>query len=163
FDSIGVEHDFSKLIQHFVENKVFADEGNHLYFRYRIFLGFFIAHRMQQSPDFLLWLLTDFRFANFISEFDIYFGLSRGDLSTLEFFGREFGRLSGDLEKELEPLGSTDRFEKLSIPALKEADADQFTAQIERQLTGNTSAEARDEALSGEMQAIEDVKPDRAR
>lgn len=148
FDSIGVEHDFTKLIGHFVENKVFADEGNHLYFRYNIFLSFFIAHRMQQSRNFLEWILSDFRFANFIAELDIYFGLSRGDLETLEHLGVQFATLTAAVATFLAPLASTDRFEKLSIPAARKTDADEFTESIRRQLTETTSVEERDQAIS---------------
>ncbi|WP_338156393.1 metallophosphoesterase [Bradyrhizobium elkanii] len=148
FDSIGVEHDFSKLIRHFVENKVFADEGNHLYFRYNIFLSFFTAHRMQQSKEFLDWLLSDYRFANFISELDIYCGLSRGDLGTLEVLGQKFSILTAALETFVKPLASTDRLEKLSIPAARKTDTEEFTESIRLQLTEETSPEARDKAMA---------------
>jgi hypothetical protein len=159
FDSIGVEHDLSRLIRHFIDNRVFADEGNYLYFRYKIFLTFFIAHRMQQSPDFLTWMLTEFRFTSFISELDIYCGLSRVDISTLEFLGQEFAGLSATLEKQVEPLAWTDRLEKLSIPAAKKTDTEEFTSNIQRQLTDDTSARARDEALSSDKDDAQDVKP----
>lgn len=156
FDSIGVEHDFPKLIRHFVENKVFADEGNHLYFRYNIFLSFFTAHRMQQSKQFLDWLLTDYRFTNYISELDIYCGLSRGDLETLEVLGQKFAVLTVALETFVKPLTSTDRLEKLSIPAARKTDTDEFMESIRRQLTEDTSPEARDRALA-------EPSPDEAR
>ena len=39
FDGIGLEHDFQKLISHFVDNRVFSVENNHIYFRYNIFLS----------------------------------------------------------------------------------------------------------------------------
>lgn len=159
FDSVGVEHDFSKLIQHFIENKIFAHEGNFVFFRYNIFLAFFIAHRMKESREFLLWLLADFRYVRYISEFDIYFGLTRGDLLSLEFIGQHFQALSAEWDKAVKPFGWEDRFEKLSIPAAKKTDMDEFTAGIERQLTGDDSAEARDRALGGEEGKDLDVKP----
>ncbi|WP_157088507.1 hypothetical protein, partial [Bradyrhizobium jicamae] len=134
FERIGVEHDLTKLIRHFVENKVFADEGNFLYFRYNIFPSLFIAHRMRESSVFLQWLLEDYRFTNFVSELDIYFGLSRGDAHTLEFLSERFRELSESFESEVRPLALTDRLEKLSIPAAKKTDTEEFTASIQRQL-----------------------------
>jgi hypothetical protein len=56
-----------------------------------------------------------------------------------------------------------DRLEKLSIPAAKKTDTEEFTSNIERQLTGDTSAEARDEALSSDEEPRHDVKPHRER
>lgn len=159
FDRIGVEHDYSKLIQHFVENKVLADEGNYLFFRYNIFLAFFVAHRMQQSAEFLQWLLVDFRYINFTAELDIYFGLSRRDLLSLEFIGQQFAALSAQWDEEVKPFGWADRLENLSIPAAKKTDMEEFTASIERQLTGDGSPKARDEALGGEDKTPSDVRP----
>jgi hypothetical protein len=163
FDRIGVEHDFSRLIQHFIENKVFADEGNHLFFRYNIFLAFFVAHRMQQSSEFLQWLLVDSRYINFTSELDIYFGLSRRDLLTIEFIGQQFKSLSAQWDETVKPFGWADRLEKLSIPAAKKTDMQEFTASIERQLTGDDSPEARDKALGGDDHIPEDVRPRKVR
>jgi len=158
FDGIGVEHDYSKLIRHFIDNKVFADEGNSMYFRYNIFLSFFIAQQMQQSQEFLTWMLHDQRYTSYINEFDIYCGLSRQDINTLEFFSGEFGRLSATLEELVKPLSWTDRLEKLSIPAAKKTDTEDLTRSIEKQLTGITSASERDDAMSNTMQET-DVKP----
>jgi hypothetical protein len=163
FDRIGVEHDFSRLIQHFIENKVFADEGNYLFFRYNIFLSFFIAHRMQQSYEFLQWLLIDFRYINFTSELDIYFGLSRRDLLTIDFIGQQFKSLSAQWDETVKPFGWADRLEKLSIPAAKKTDMEEFTSSIERQLTGDDSPEARDKALGGDDQVPENVRPRQVR
>jgi len=64
FDHLGQEHDLSKLIGHFVQNKVFAHEGNSVFFRYNIFLSFFIAHRIQQSQAFREWLLESHRYTD---------------------------------------------------------------------------------------------------
>jgi len=157
FDSIGLEHDYSKLLRHFVDNKVFADEGNSLYFRYKIFLSFFIAHQMSRSEDFRKWLLEEYRYTSYISEIDIYCGLSRQDTAMLEFFGAEFAKLSTQLEAIVKPLAWTDRLEKLAIPAIKKADKNGFTDSINRQLTGNMPTEQRDEALDHAEDP--DVKP----
>lgn len=163
FDRIGVEHDFSKLIQHFVDNRVFAQSGNQLYFQYNIFLSFFIAHRMLQSPEFLQWLLVDFRYISYIAEFDIYFGLSRRDEFTIDFLGRQFADLSSLWDEAIKPFGWADKLEKLSIPAAKKTDIAEFTSSIERQLTGDDSPAARDQALEEGQQMAVDIRPQRAR
>lgn len=158
FEGIGQEHDHSKLIRHFIEARVFADEGNSIYFRYNIFLSFFIAHRMQQSITFRRWMLEDHRYANYISEFDIYCGLSRQDEETLEFFGKEFAEFEAKLEALVTPLSWTDRLESLSVPAAKKTDVEEFTSSIEKQLTTASPAE-RDEALSAAKPESENLKP----
>jgi hypothetical protein len=157
FESIGLEHDFSKLLRHFVDNKVFDDEGNSLYFRYNIFLSFFIAHRMLRSEDFRKWLLDEHRYTSYISEIDIYCGLSRQDVEMLDFFSAEFAELSAQLEAIVKPLAWTDRLEKLTIPAVKKADIDSFADRINRQLTSDMPPQERDEAMEQRDQPA--VKP----
>ncbi len=161
FDEIGLEHDYSKLLLHFVDNKVFAHEGNSLYFRYNIFLTFFIAHRMLRSDEFRRWLLDDHRYTNYISEIDIYCGLSRQDLGILEFLSKEFVSLSAQLAELVKPLAWTDRLEKLTLPAPKKADKNSFTDNINRQLTSNMPAEERDEVMEHGEQP--EVKPTSSR
>jgi hypothetical protein len=159
FEGIGQEHDHGKLIRHFIDAKVFADEGNSIYFRYNIFLSFFIAHRMQQSVSFRKWMLQGHRYVNYISEFDIYCGLSRQDEETLEFFGSEFAAFEAELEALLTALSWTDRLETLSVPAVKKTDVEAFTKSIETQLTKAASPEERDEEISKQVADKEDVKP----
>jgi predicted phosphodiesterase len=121
FNDLGMDHDLQKLIEHFVSIKVFSHEGNAVYFRYNIFLSFFIAHRMGQSSDFRKWLLEEHRYTNYITEIDIYCGLSRGDADIIEFFATEFQILSDKLEGYVRPLTWTDRLEKLHFrPPKKE-------------------------------------------
>jgi hypothetical protein len=159
FDSIGIEHDCQKLISHFIENKMFALAGNSIYFKYNIFLYFFTAHRMQQSVDFKQWVLGNHRYTNYITEIDIYCGLSRQDESIIEVFADEFSRLAEKLESYVRPLAWTDRLEKLTIPAVKKDDIKAFTDGITRQLTSNMPPEKRDEAVPGH-DASPDVRPD---
>lgn len=159
FEGIGQEHDYGKLIRHFIDAKVFADEGNSIYFRYNIFLSFFVAHRMQQSQTFRKWMLDDNRYANYISEFDIYCGLSRQDEETLEFFGKEFAGFEAKLEALVTPLSWTDRLEKLSVPAVKKTDVEAFTSNIEKQLTNGATPAERDEEFSKQVSDEENVRP----
>lgn len=160
FDELGIEHDISKLIQHFVSIKVFSHQGNAVYFRYNIFLSFFIAHQMTRSAEFKKWIIAEHRYTNYITEIDIYCGLSRQDVSLLEFFASEFGSLSDKLEEYVRPLAWTDRLEKLSIPAAKEGDAEKFTDRITRQLTSDMPPEKRDEAVSEGVVQSGGVTPD---
>jgi hypothetical protein len=159
FDNIGIEHDYPKLITHFVDINVFSLEGNFVYFRYNIFLSFFIAYRMQRSDEFKLWLLEEQRYTKYVTEIDIYSGLSRQDGSILEFFGDKFSKLTKTLEGLIKPLAWTDRLEKLTIPAVKKNEIEAFTDSITKQLTSNMPADKRDEAVSGHETPTE-VRPD---
>jgi hypothetical protein len=162
FDELGMEHDYQKLIQHFVSGKVFSLEGNSLYFKYNIFLSFFIAHRMLRADEFKRWILENHRYTNYVTEVDLYCGLSRQDASVLDFFAQEFAKLSVELEKYVEPLAWTDRLEKLTLPAVKKGETARFTEDITRQLTCNMPAEQRDEAVTRNV-VERNVKPDRKR
>jgi hypothetical protein len=94
-------------------------DGNLVYFKYNIFLYFFTAHRMQLSDEFKQWIIEDHRYTNYITEIDIYCGLSRQDEFILEFFGNEFSKLAEKLESYIRPLAWTNRLEKLTIPLVK--------------------------------------------
>jgi hypothetical protein len=148
FDHLGQEHDLSKLITHFVQNKVFAHEGNDVYFRYNIFLSFFIAHRMVQSSDFRAWLLDSKNYTDYIAEIDIYCGLSRTDSAIIEFFSKEFEGYAKTLEDMVRPLALADRLEKLTLPVVKKSEAEEFTDRIASQLTSEMPPEQRDAAVS---------------
>ena len=114
---------------------------------------------MIRSEEFRQWLLSEHRYTNYIAEIDIYCGLSRQDVKTLEFFGDEYDRLATKLEEYVKPLAWTDRLEKLTLPTVKKNETEAFTEGIERQLTSNMSAQKRDEAVS-DGQASTDVRPD---
>jgi hypothetical protein len=160
FDDIGLEHDYQKLISHFVENKVLSLEGNRIYFRYNIFLSFFIAHRMLRSDEFKRWLLEAQRFTTYVTEIDIYCGLSRQDISILEFLGTEFAKIAAKLEEYVKPLAWTDRLEKLTLPPVKRNEVEAFTDSITKQLTSDMPAEKRDEAVSAANIKAKDLRPD---
>ena len=162
FEALGIEHDYQKLIEHFVAAKVFSLEANSVYFKYNLFLSFFIAHQMLQSSEFKSWVLEDFRYTKFIAEVDIYCGLSRKDAAILQVFSTNFEHLSAELKGFVEPLNWTDRLEKLSLPAAKKTDTEEFTDRITRQLVSDMPAEARDEQVSQQV-VSRSVTPDRKR
>jgi 3',5'-cyclic AMP phosphodiesterase CpdA len=156
FDGIGQEHDYTKLIDHFIQNKIFAYEGNNVYFRYNIFLSFFIAHQMLNSKSFRDWILTPPRYMTYINEVDIYCGLSRNDVESLDLLAAEFSKYSKEMATLIEPLAWEDRLERLTLPPMDKKDQEAFVDSINKQLTSST--ETRDEAISkGEQQ--HSVKP----
>jgi hypothetical protein len=156
FDGIGQEHDYSKLIEHFIQNKVFAYEGNSVYFRYNIFLSFFIAHQMLNSQQFRNWILTPPRYMTYINEVDIYCGLSRNDVDTLDLLAAEFAKYSKEMADLIEPLAWEDRLERLTLPPMDKKDQDAFVDSINQQLTSST--DKRDETIAKTEQQ-HSVKP----
>jgi hypothetical protein len=58
FESIGIDQDYTKLIEYFNRNKVFDVSANSIFFSYKIFISFFVAHQMQQSSKFRDWILS---------------------------------------------------------------------------------------------------------
>lgn len=148
FDHLGLEHDLLKLVDHFVHNKVFSHEGNSIFFRYNIFLSFFIAHRIHESQTFREWLLENHRYTDYIPEIDIYCGLSRSDSAMIEFFSKEFEGFAKTLEDMVRPLAWADRLEKLTLPIVKKTEADEFADRIASQLTSELPPQERDKAIS---------------
>src|SRR5690606_20133356 len=94
------------------------------------------------------WLLQNHRYTNFITEIDIYCGLSRGDAKMIDFFGTEFEVFSKTLEGYVKPLAWTDRLEKLTLPIVKKSETLAFAEGITDQLTSDMDATKRDEVIS---------------
>ena len=114
---------------------------------------------MLRSDDFKQWLLAEHRYTSYVTEIDIYCGLSRQDISMLDFFSAEFGEITKTLEEYVTPLAWTERLEKLNLPFVGKHETEAFTDSINKQLTSNMAAEKRDEELSAREKAT-DVRPD---
>jgi predicted phosphodiesterase len=160
FDDIAMEHDYQKLLQHFIDNKIFSYEANKVYFRYNIFLSFFIGYRIQRNIVFRDWILHDRRFMSYINELDIYFGLSRNDSDGLEVLAAEFAKFSAELAVIVDPLAWTQSLDSLQLPPMQNKDRNQYVDAISKKLlTSNVPAADRD-AEVGRGEKEKDVRPD---
>jgi hypothetical protein len=158
FDYIGIEQDYQKVIEFFVLNKIFAQHANTVYFRYRIFLSFFIAEQLHISTDFRSFIFSPNTYMSYVNEIDIYCGLNRNDAATLEFLGNQFLSHDKKLAAMVAPLAWADRLDHLKLPST-EGDEHEFVDGISRQLTEpNLPEEARDAALDKQMQD-QNLKP----
>jgi hypothetical protein len=149
FEFIGIEQDYQNVIHFFVLNKVFAVAANVVYFKYRIFLSFFIASQIHYSAEFRAWILSNNTYMNYVNELDLYCGMNRNDVATLDFLGSEFERHANRLAELVAPLAWVDRLEHLNLPPVDKGEYD-FAGRMTQQLTSpNLSGEARDEMLEG--------------
>jgi hypothetical protein len=149
FEGIGINQDYTKLIEYFKLNRVFDVSGNSIFFSYNIFIAFFVAHQMQQSSEFRNWILSSPTYMSYINEIDIYCGLNRRDSAALEFLGSEFKRLSDQLAELVAPLAWVESLENLKLPPDDEKFADNITEQLTQP---NLPAEKRDAMLARIMQ-----------
>jgi hypothetical protein len=158
FDSIGIDQDIPKLIQLFVDNKMFGVQANSISFKYNIFLSFFIGHRMTRSKEFYKWVFSHDTFHKFVNEIELYCGLSRVDLDALEFLAAEFQNDADQVSKILSFLGLDAPLEKLQLPHVD--DREKFVDDISRQLLAlDTTAEERDRQLEQGERSNNDVRP----
>lgn len=148
FDEIGIDQDYQKLIEYFINNKILFVDGNTVCFRYNLFLSFFVSHRMMRSSEFKNWVLTDNRHINYINEIDIYCGLSRSDGDILEALSAKYKIYADQLSDLVAPLAWDHALESLQLPRGK--DEREFVDSIVRQLVApaSTPASERDNELS---------------
>jgi hypothetical protein len=159
FDSIGIEHDYDRLIRHFIENKIFALEGNSVFFRYNIFLSFFIAYRMQREAAFKAWISSGDNFRKYINEIDLYCGLSRNDLEILEFISDEYAKNAAELANIVKPLAWNEPLENLKLPVVKGKDRDAYIDSLGKQLSRTDVSTAERDAEIGRTEKPYDVRP----
>jgi hypothetical protein len=158
FDSIGINQEVSKLIQFFVDNKIFGVEGNSIFVKYKIFLSFFVAHRMTRSNEFYKWVFDEDRYYKYVNEIELYCGLSRIDVGALEYLGAEFQKFADRISKILSILACNRPLEKLELPIVE--NRVEFAKELSRQLLAlDMPAEARDEELEQKESLGDDVRP----
>jgi hypothetical protein len=147
FEFIGIEQDYKNVMEFFVLNKVFAMIDNTIFFRYRIFLAFFIASQIHYSAAFREWILSNHIYMNYVNELDLYCGMNRNDIATLDFLGTEFKKHADKLAGLVVPLAWVDLLENLRLPPIDKSEFD-FAHQITHQLTTpNLPGETRDAML----------------
>ncbi|MGD1015669.1 MAG: metallophosphoesterase [Roseiarcus sp.] len=158
FEFMGIIQDYQSVIRFFIDNKVFDIVGNTIFFRYRIFLSFFIASQMVYSTSFKEWILSNQNYLRYVNELDLYCGINRNDLGILDFLGGEFKLCAAKLAEMVAPLAWTDHLDGLKLPPIDKNEFD-LTGQITRQLTRpNLPGEERDELLDG-PEGEQSVKP----
>ncbi|MCW2282753.1 putative MPP superfamily phosphohydrolase [Rhodoblastus acidophilus] len=162
FKDIGIEQDYTKIIEFFTNNKIFDCDGNSIMFRYNLFLSFFIATQMTYQCDFRDWVFSDKIYMSYMNEIDIYCGLKRNDTKALEFLGEKYAHYAAEVAKLIAPLAWTDRLETLKLPSVEKS-GDEFSDQITHQLTSpNLSDETRDEVLDRKQNG-DKIKPSLSR
>lgn len=92
--SYGLRFSASKLVDYFVESRVFERQGDQVRFRLKMFLEFFIAQRMKEDEEFRDYIFQEERYLEFTNEVGLYAALSRRDLKRLDEVFQAFMSLS---------------------------------------------------------------------
>ena len=93
---------------------------------------------MQNSGAFKEWILAERRYTSYVTEIDIYCGLSRGDVAIIDYLSAKFAEIAAELAEVAKPLARTDRLEKLSLPVVKKGETAALADSINKQLTMST-------------------------
>ena len=146
FDEIGIEQNSKSIVDLFYFNKILSIDGDVVFFRYNIYLSYFIAQRLHEASEFKSWLLKEKRYCNYVTELDLYCGLVRTDKDILEFLGAEFQEINDHLASLVAPLAWTSPLEQLQLPRVD--DHTKFAEDISKQLLEPPpQAEQRDKEL----------------
>ena len=125
------------------------EKEDEVVFRYRAFLEYLIAVRMNEQEEFRTWVLEEARYLSFANEIEYYAGIKRNDYGLLETVGQRFARLSEAFENQ---TGWVKDLNSIDIEPPHDAlEAESFEG-IERQLRAlRLTAEERDELLEAEL------------
>ena len=133
YTGIGIPRNVADLVQYFLQVGAFDRIGNSITFRYNIVFSFFVAYRMLHSAEFRKFIMEFGRFTSFIHEIDIYCGLSRADVETLQIVSSHFEILNKEAKEELGKLMNYNAIVEMKLPRQK--DFRQFVDELTRSIT----------------------------
>ncbi|MBW8051685.1 MAG: metallophosphoesterase [Cytophagales bacterium] len=90
FDSQKFGFDSQKLVNYFLNRRIFIKFQNSVKFRYSCFFHFFLAKRMVYNDEFKEYILNEDRFHNYVTEIDYYTGLVRSNKKLLNEIHQRF-------------------------------------------------------------------------
>lgn len=153
FQSIGIQQDSKQVIDEFIDKRIFVSRADHqISFRYRAYLEFFVALRMQQSADFRGFVLLPENMFSYPNEIQYYAGLVRNDADLLEVVASEFAKVTTDYCKKVGWNPDLAKFNQLAPPLLDEKV--DIASSLQRQIDSPPlTPDQRDEALEAEIPA----------
>jgi hypothetical protein len=150
-DDIGLSQPPKQLLDNFIRVRVLSQRiDNQISFRYRAFLEFLIAWRMQESKPFRVEVLSEVNYLRFINEIQYYSGLNRTDLEPLEIVSAKYGALLEEVQKETNWSPDLQRLDQLILPTA-DSDLDLFEDFEKQMASPPLTAAERDEVLEGEL------------
>lgn len=138
----GMKRDAQAIVNHFIDKTIFENYGNNIYFRYRVVFSYLIARRMGEEPQFKSFILHEDRVHDFISELDMYTGIHRGDVATVEAIEKLHDSLTGDIEGEFGRYVDRRSVSKIKLP--KASKMEEFVEAMQDSIDEQHSPEQRD-------------------
>lgn len=150
-DEIGLSEDASEILDGFLSARILdLSQSKQVKFRYRFFIEYFIAQRMQDSHGFRSFVLEEENYLRFVNEIQYYAALTRTDGELLELISGRFETLVND--DEIVDVFRTDLnwFDKFKLPTRKSDHSvyEHLEAQID---SGPLTPDERDEILEAEL------------
>jgi hypothetical protein len=145
----GFDRKADEIVELFLHARVFADGENGIHFRFRAFLEYFIALRMEDDRRFYDFVMIEERYLKFLNEIEYYSGVTRDDAALLDLIGRRFEELNERVKRAGEWTPDLKLFEKFKVR--KDSNAS-IAGDVERSLSlPRLSDKERDELLDGEI------------
>lgn len=148
-DAKGWPYDPYDILDVFTRAQIFVKnpEGR-LAFRYRAFVEYFVAVRMQRDHDFKAFILSEDNYLKFSNEIQYYAGLVRSETSLIDLIGTRFAELSQRFLQHL-PL-EYDKLDNFSLPTESKVP---LLEQFEQQIAARPmTRDERDDHLSNHLQ-----------
>jgi hypothetical protein len=101
----GFDRLADEIIDLFLQARVFVDGDNGILFRFRAFLEYFIALRMEDDKAFYQIVTSEDRYLSFSNEIEYYSGVTRDDIGLLDLIGRRFKELDQRLTHLIHQAG----------------------------------------------------------
>jgi hypothetical protein len=111
----GFEREADKMIELFLQARVFIDGENGIQFRFREFIEYFIALRIEDDKAFFDFVMREERYLQFVNEIEYYSGVTRDDAALLELIGRRFEGLNERVKRSGEWRPDLNVFEKFKV------------------------------------------------
>lgn len=138
-----------QILDNLIEAGIFAEDGDHIRFRFRCFFEYFLAKRMEHDQEFRESVLSEEQYLAFPGEIEYYTGIKRSCTNILQRFSTRLEDLYSDIHDHLLDGGKTcDDYLEDGPSRVSTMDANQALARIEEDRPSEEDLEAlQDERL----------------
>lgn len=106
---VGFDFEADKIVEYFLNRKLFVRQNNKIKFTYSCYFHFFLAKRMEHNTEFKEYVMQESKYFNFHREIDYYTALRRNDKEVfktiLERFEQRFAPTDFILETLTKDIG----------------------------------------------------------
>lgn len=148
-DEFAFDRRSDEIIDLFLRARVLIDADSGIQFRFRAFLEYFTALRMEDDRAFYEFVMEEGRYLSFTNEIEYYSGVTRDDSVLLGLIAARFTELNEHIRQLGEWQPDINMIEGFRV---QKKSADDIAADVARSLSlPRLTDEQRDEVLEGEI------------